>query len=89
MLFGLLIIAQPGVATLIWTLGLFALLVGIILIVFGFKVGRVCMSPVLGGLHQPLLQTGGVGDVIRPPYGRGKEMNIKLRAIVGGKRHSP
>ena len=47
-LFGILIIAQPGVgaATLMWMLGLFALLVGIILIVFGFKVKKLAAKGV-------------------------------------------
>jgi len=42
-LFGVVIIAQPGlgVATLMWMFGFFALLVGIILIVFGFKMKRL------------------------------------------------
>lgn len=41
-LFGILIIAQPGigVATLMWMLGLFAVLAGIVLIIIGLKVKK-------------------------------------------------
>jgi uncharacterized membrane protein HdeD (DUF308 family) len=45
-LFGLLIISNPGVgaATLVRMLGLFALLAGIILIVFGFKMKKLAIA---------------------------------------------